>query len=56
MYSLLSPYAIQLMSFMFHASYGRYDEGRKFWGEINNSSRDLAGNAMMWLETKDSIM
>jgi len=42
-----------LAGFRLNASYGRYDEGRKFWGEINNSSRDLAGNAMMWLETKE---
>lgn len=38
-----------LAGFRLNASYGRYDEARKFWGEINNSSRDLAGNAMMWI-------
>jgi putative membrane protein len=42
-----------LAAFRLNASYGRYDEARKFWGEINNSSRDLAGNAMMWLETQE---
>lgn len=38
-----------LAGFRLNASYGRYDEARKFWGEINNSSRDLAGNTMMWI-------
>lgn len=42
-----------LAAFRLNASYGRYDEGRKFWGEINNACRDLAGNAMMWIETKE---
>ena len=42
-----------LAAFRLNGSYGRYDEGRKFWGEINNASRDLAGNAMMWLETSE---
>eukprot|EP00980_Cylindrotheca_fusiformis_P031683 scaffold26784_cov113-Cylindrotheca_fusiformis.AAC.4 len=39
-----------LAAFRLNASYGRYDEGRKFWGEINNAARDLGGNAMMWIE------
>jgi putative membrane protein len=39
-----------LAAFRLNASYGRYDEGRKFWGEINNASRDLGGNAMMWID------
>jgi len=38
-----------LAAFRLNASYGRYDEGRKFWGEINNASRDLGGNACMWI-------
>lgn len=42
-----------LAAFRLNASYGRYVEGRKFWGEINNASRDLAGNAVMWLETQE---
>ena len=41
-----------LAGFRLNASYGRYDEARKFWGEINNSSRDLAGNAMMWISNE----
>ena len=40
-----------LAAFRLNTSYARYEEARKFWGEINNSSRDLAGNALMWLET-----
>ncbi|KAL3944917.1 MAG: hypothetical protein SGBAC_001008 [Bacillariaceae sp.] len=39
-----------LVAFRLNASYGRYDEGRKFWGEINNAARDLAGNACMWID------
>jgi putative membrane protein len=42
-----------LAAFRLNASYGRYEEARIFWGEINNSARDLAGNAMMWLKTQD---
>lgn len=38
-----------LAAFRLNASYGRYDEGRKFWGEINNAARDLGGNACMWI-------
>eukprot|EP00980_Cylindrotheca_fusiformis_P016295 scaffold4841_cov132-Cylindrotheca_fusiformis.AAC.8 len=40
-----------LAAFRLNASYGRYDEGRKFWGEVNNACRDLAGNAMMWIDS-----
>eukprot|EP00566_Odontella_aurita_P006505 CAMPEP_0113591452 /NCGR_PEP_ID=MMETSP0015_2-20120614/37279_1 /TAXON_ID=2838 /ORGANISM="Odontella" /LENGTH=595 /DNA_ID=CAMNT_0000497839 /DNA_START=149 /DNA_END=1936 /DNA_ORIENTATION=+ /assembly_acc=CAM_ASM_000160 len=40
-----------LAAFRLNASYGRWDEARKFWGEINNSTRDLAGNAVMWLDS-----
>jgi putative membrane protein len=39
-----------LAAFRLNASYGRYDEGRKFWGEINNAARDLGGNAMMYID------
>jgi predicted membrane chloride channel (bestrophin family) len=42
-----------LAAFRLNGSYGRYEEGRKFWGEINNASRDLAGNAVMWLESQE---
>ena len=42
-----------LAAFRLNASYGRYEEARIFWGEINNSSRDLAGNALMWLKTQE---
>lgn len=42
-----------LAAWRVNASYGRFDEGRKFWGEINNTSRDLAGNACMWLKTPE---
>jgi len=38
-----------LVGFRLNASYGRYDEARKFWGEINNTIRDLAGQSLMWL-------
>lgn len=42
-----------LAAFRLNASYGRYEEARIFWGEINNSSRDLAGNALMWLHSPE---
>jgi len=41
-----------LAGFRLNTSYGRYVEGRKFWGEVNNASRDLAGNALMWFQTQ----
>lgn len=43
-----------LAAFRLNASYGRYDEARKFWGEINNCSRDLAGETCMWLDGKEN--
>jgi ion channel-forming bestrophin family protein len=42
-----------LAAFRLNASYGRYEEARIFWGEINNSSRDLASNSLMWLKAQD---
>jgi ion channel-forming bestrophin family protein len=42
-----------LAAFRLNASYGRYEEARIFWGEINNSARDLASNALMWLKTQE---
>lgn len=44
-----------LVGFRLNASYGRYDEARKFWGEINNTIRDLAGQALMWLPDDEMI-
>ena len=41
-----------LAGFRLNASYDRFQEARIFWGEINNSSRDLAGNAMMWISNE----
>mmetsp|Transcript_21908 Transcript_21908/g.32364 ORF Transcript_21908/g.32364 Transcript_21908/m.32364 type:complete len:421 (+) Transcript_21908:62-1324(+) len=38
-----------LAGFRVNASYGRYDECRKFWGEINNTIRDVACQALMWM-------
>jgi len=42
-----------LAAFRLNASYGRYEECRIFWGEINNSIRDLAGQTMMWMKDED---
>jgi len=42
-----------LAAFRLNASYGRWDESRKFWGEINNSIRDLAGNTVMWIDSTE---
>eukprot|EP00550_Attheya_septentrionalis_P007784 CAMPEP_0198284758 /NCGR_PEP_ID=MMETSP1449-20131203/4199_1 /TAXON_ID=420275 /ORGANISM="Attheya septentrionalis, Strain CCMP2084" /LENGTH=464 /DNA_ID=CAMNT_0043981971 /DNA_START=45 /DNA_END=1439 /DNA_ORIENTATION=+ len=39
-----------LAGFRLNASYGRYEECRIFWGDINNSTRDLAGQTMMWMK------
>lgn len=39
-----------LAGFRLNASYGRYEECRIFWGETINTTRDLAGNTMMWMK------
>lgn len=41
-----------LAGFRLNASYGRYEECRIFWGETINTTRDLAGNTMMWMKDK----
>lgn len=41
-----------LAGFRLNASYGRYEECRIFWGETINTTRDLAGNTMMWVKDK----
>jgi putative membrane protein len=42
-----------LAAFRLNASYGRYEECRIFWGDINNTIRDLAMETMMWMKDKD---
>jgi len=42
-----------LASFRLKESYARYDEARKFWGEAVNTTRDLAGNTMMFMKDLD---
>jgi len=42
-----------LAAFRLNASYGRYEECRIFWGDINNTIRDLAGQTMMWMQDED---
>jgi predicted membrane chloride channel (bestrophin family) len=42
-----------LAGFRLNASYGRYEECRIFWGDTNNTIRDLAGETMMWMKDKD---
>lgn len=42
-----------LAAFRLNASYGRYEETRIFWGDINNTIRDLAMETMMWMKDKD---
>jgi putative membrane protein len=42
-----------LAGFRLNASYGRYEECRIFWGDTNNSIRDLARETMMWMKDKD---
>jgi len=42
-----------LAGFRLNASYGRYEECRIFWGDTNNTIRDLAQETMMWMKDKD---
>mmetsp|Transcript_23855 Transcript_23855/g.39823 ORF Transcript_23855/g.39823 Transcript_23855/m.39823 type:complete len:430 (+) Transcript_23855:73-1362(+) len=42
-----------LAGFRLNASYGRYEECRIFWGETINTTRDLAGNTMMWMKDEN---
>jgi predicted membrane chloride channel (bestrophin family) len=42
-----------LAGFRLNASYGRFEECRIFWGDTNNTIRDLAGETMMWMKDKD---
>uniref|UniRef100_A0A7S1V2X4 Uncharacterized protein n=1 Tax=Grammatophora oceanica TaxID=210454 RepID=A0A7S1V2X4_9STRA len=42
-----------LAGFRLNASYGRYEECRIFWGDINNTIRDLACQTMMWMKDDD---
>jgi putative membrane protein len=39
-----------LAGFRLNASYGRYEECRIFWGDTNNTIRDLARETMMWMK------
>ena len=42
-----------LAGFRLNASYGRYEECRIFWGDTNNTIRDLARQTMMWMRDAD---
>ena len=42
-----------LAGFRLNASYGRYEECRIFWGDTNNTIRDLGGQTMMWMKDAD---
>eukprot|EP00546_Thalassionema_frauenfeldii_P014977 CAMPEP_0178913164 /NCGR_PEP_ID=MMETSP0786-20121207/10685_1 /TAXON_ID=186022 /ORGANISM="Thalassionema frauenfeldii, Strain CCMP 1798" /LENGTH=435 /DNA_ID=CAMNT_0020585865 /DNA_START=79 /DNA_END=1386 /DNA_ORIENTATION=+ len=42
-----------LAGFRLNASYGRYEECRIFWGETNNTIRDLAQQTMMYMRDED---
>jgi predicted membrane chloride channel (bestrophin family) len=42
-----------LAGFRLNASYGRYEECRIFWGDINNTIRDLACEGLMWMTEDD---
>lgn len=42
-----------LAGFRLNASYGRYEECRIFWGETNNTIRDMAQETMMYFRDPD---
>jgi len=42
-----------LAGFRLNASYGRYEECRIFWGETNNTIRDLSQQTMMYMRDED---
>ena len=42
-----------LAGFRLNASYGRFEECRIFWGDTNNTIRDLAGQTMMWMRNDE---
>mmetsp|Transcript_14451 Transcript_14451/g.23907 ORF Transcript_14451/g.23907 Transcript_14451/m.23907 type:complete len:450 (+) Transcript_14451:123-1472(+) len=42
-----------LAAFRLNACYGRYEECRIFWGDTNNTIRDLARQTMMWMKDED---
>jgi len=42
-----------LAGFRLNASYGRYEECRIFWGDINNTIRDLACQGLMWMKSEN---
>lgn len=42
-----------LAGFRLNASYGRYEECRIFWGETNNTIRDLAQQTMIYMRDED---
>mmetsp|Transcript_28390 Transcript_28390/g.59716 ORF Transcript_28390/g.59716 Transcript_28390/m.59716 type:complete len:445 (-) Transcript_28390:195-1529(-) len=41
-----------LAGFRLNTSYGRFNEARIIWGQVNNTSRDLMGQACMFLNEK----
>mmetsp|Transcript_14740 Transcript_14740/g.41071 ORF Transcript_14740/g.41071 Transcript_14740/m.41071 type:complete len:463 (+) Transcript_14740:118-1506(+) len=42
-----------LAGFRLNASYGRFNEARRIWGQVNNTSRDLMGQACMYLNERN---
>jgi len=43
-----------LAGFRLNTSYGRYNEGRKYWSSVNTTTRDLARQTMMWVKNKNN--
>eukprot|EP00536_Pseudo-nitzschia_multiseries_P003936 jgi/Psemu1/318276/estExt_fgenesh1_pm.C_630006 len=41
-----------LAGFRLNTSFGRFDEARRIWGQVNNASRDLMGQACMYLNER----
>ena len=49
-YTLTAPALALLLVFRTEASYSRYDEARKTWTKVISSSKDMARQAMAWIQ------
>ena len=49
-FELTAPVLALLLVFRTNSSYTRFDEGRKAWGLIVNRTRDMARQALTWIQ------